>query len=155
MMSTVRGHSFAPTSLLSIPPFPLLPSISPPYAIPQWCQQSSPNISTYLWALHWVPLPFYCFFLCFFLAFLTSLLTDFNGLLWIFYQWPLCLFLSSLMFIFIFIFIFISYVTVSHLYFWGLNFPFTYSHRLPLAGLYPFHLGSPTRCVNYCNYLCQ
>ena len=25
----------------------------------------------------------------------------------------------------------------------------------PLAGLYPFLLGSSVRCTSYCNYLCQ
>ena len=68
------------------------------------------------------------------------------------HQWLLFLFLSSLVFIFLSSF---SYVIVFHFYFWGLIFLSHIVIDCPPAGLYPFLLGSPAKCTDSCNYLCQ
>ena len=115
------------------------------------------DINNHLWtsphiSKHYVKFPFtLCYsFLCLFLLFWYLCQTDSELTQTL--PKTLCLFSFSPMFIFLSSF---SYVTMSHLYFWGLDFPFTYSLDCPLAGLYPFLLGSPAGCANYCNYLCQ
>ena len=100
-LSVVRGHSFSLT--------PLLLSIAPIYIIPQQCLHSS--LSTVLTS----PLPFLFFLLYSFICFANISIRQTP-------RWTLPM---TPMFIFIFILIFISYVIVSHLYIWGLDFHFT------------------------------
>ena len=108
------------------------------FTSPDHSSKMSTIISEHLWASPSTTLsshyPLLFFPLSFpLLAFLISPLMDFNGLLWTPYQQPLCLFSSSFLFPF-------SYVTMFHLYFWGLNFSFTYSHRLPPSRSLSFSL---------------
>ena len=122
--SAVRGHSFPQLLhcllLLLLCYFPLHPPIMTSVLIPKSLIISEQHIDFPFTFSILSPL----FFHLLFQHFCQTLQ---NGL----YLQPLCLFLFSSMFISIFIFIFISYVTMSHLYIWGLGFHFTYSHRLP------------------------
>ena len=149
-MHIVRGHSFSPS--------PPLPSVSLLYIIPQRCLQISPNIFKHLQALLSSPYPL-LFFPLFFLLLLWYLcqtdselaqtltqtlpmtlisifiLTYVYFYLHFYLHFPMlpCLtFISGVL-------IFLSHIVIDH----------------PLAGLYPFLLGSPARCAKYCNYQCQ
>ena len=94
------------------------------------------NINNHLWislpiSEHCIEFPFT--FLLFFPLFFSLLFwylhqMDFDRLQDGLYQQPLCLFLSSLLSSFLSSFPMLPCLTF---YFWGLNFPFTYSHRLP------------------------
>ena len=115
------------------------PSATFHFTSPYYSSMMSTIIPEHLYTSPSTTLSFLYFFIIFpsipsLLAFLITPSTDLNGLLWNFYKWPLCLFLSLFLSSFF-------YVTMFHLYFQGLNFPFAYSHRLPPSRSLSFSLG--------------
>ena len=145
----VRGHLFSLTSLLSIPPSPPATfCFTSPYYSPKMSTiiskhlQTSPNTAlTPLYLLLFFPSLFQ--YLC-----QTDYKMDFTYNPCVYFYLHLCLFLSSFLSSFLCyhvspfisgVLVFLSHIVID----------------CPLAGLYPFLLGSPARCAIYCNYLCQ